>query len=123
MKKQIACTLVGLVAYVSSGVALGQGQIKAPEFKPEHYQGAKDWRSKDWSKMGIINYYDRDKDGVTDLSEAILTCDGIPMKHAFGVYDFNTNKLYLDKEADGIIDQVTSHLEGRVISDDAPDCH
>ena len=70
----------------------------------------------------VVSGYHSHKDGKCFRTLAHRVCE-VEDKKPYAVYDFKTNILYLDKDVDGIIDEMIKDLPyGHSIIEDRPPC-
>ncbi len=77
------------------------------------------WSGENKSGMGFL-YYDKGV-GQPVFLIVYLFCDGEPTLNPFGIFDVTTKTLYLDKDNDGLIDEIKIKPKGG-IAEEAGNC-
>ena len=81
-----------------------------------------EWSNPDGTRIGICYRMAKPEAEKDRYFVVYNKCNGIMAELPFGIYDMETNILYLDNApTDGVIDDVVSSPES-LIYEDAPDC-
>lgn len=120
MKKLATILFAGLLS-ATPVMALEKGD-KMPDVDKADVVSYSSWVSPDGRNSGVYIYADADGDSLPDYGVALMICNGNIAKREFAIYSRAEGKLYVDRNTDGIIDEVVTDLQGRNIYDDAPGC-
>lgn len=82
------------------------------------------WIARDHGKVGVFASTDKDGDGQADYGIGLVVCNQTVMDREYAIHDIKADKLYVDRNLDGIVDLVLSGNEfaGRKLHEDAPTC-
>jgi len=123
MKKTIV-TLIAVSTLIGCSKFPSKIGEKMPAVNSQNVLEMGPWRNEDNSKKGFSLLLDEDGDGIHDLKAAYLECNKKIFEHPLGVYDGKNNILYLDKNFDGLVDEIIENPEKeKKIYNDAPDCN
>ena len=103
----------------TSAYAIDKGD-RLPNFshlEPIHYPL---WSNEEQTIFGDSLHYDLNNDGEQDFTIARRYCKGF--KVIFGMYDWKNEVLYLDKNGNGLIDEINKNIKGTPIHKKAPSC-
>ena len=93
---------------------------KFPTYSNKQITGYTQWWNPDQSVYGESVFYDLNSDGIPDIYIAQRSCNG--RKIRFALFDIFSEELSLDKNTDGVFDEVFEPSYERKIYDDVPVC-
>ena len=124
-------SLIGIVAGLGIYASAYAQEIKQFQYPPQGIGSPfkTNWVDPDYRNFGVLEYWDRNNDGIYDLTGAFRSCEtstGIKTDdNPFGIFDEVTGELYLDHNLDGVTDEYIQYIpdeSNRAIGEDAPAC-
>ena len=93
---------------------------KFPTYPNDKITGYSQWWNPTKEIYGESVFYDLNSDGIPDIYIAQRSCNG--RKIRFALFDIFSKELSLDKNTDGVFDEVFEPSYERKIYDDVPVC-
>ncbi len=116
-KLVLALTSSFLISTSVYGLEVGDKFTTLPR---ENITGYTQWWNPDKTIYGEAVFYDLNSDGIPDVYIAQRNCNG--RKIRFALFDIFSEELSLDKNTDGVFDEVFEPSYERKIYDDVPVC-
>jgi hypothetical protein len=115
----VSVTLCGIVFNSARAQEVGE---RMPSLEGYIFNSSGQWVSPGMTKNGISERLGKPEAQYEKYFVAYNECGGVKVELPFGIYDMDTNILYLDNApTDGIIDAIVSGPENPIY-EDAPDC-